>query len=384
MSTRDRTKRKLLYLAALAIVVLGLSNTARACVVCITAPEKTVVDQILDSEAVVLAREDPSKPFSFTPVTVLKGAADGTPIPFLVDSFTRKRLAAAPGDAVLFARARRDGAHPFALTRPEPEWLRLAYADAEYRRLVEQILALEGSWQADDTGRARFSFFEALHDHADPAIRQLALSELARAPYRLIREIASRLTPAEVEGALRDLTMIPWAPVHILLSGRSADPKAHELVRETVRATARDGVQRNLAAWATALVEIDGVRGIDFLALKYTQAPGRSTEELREIVTAFAVHAKDGDASLRPIIISKLHDLVRTRPKLAPEIANHLVSLNDWSQADYLEQLLDSEMPWSPAEVFALNVYVGIARENDLLADPVHAEPVERHPNEAL
>jgi hypothetical protein len=84
------------------------------------------------------------------------------------------------------------------------------------------------------------------------------------------------------------------------------------------------------------------------------------------------------------MIIAKLHDLARTRPKLAPEIANHLISLNDWSQADYLEQLLDSQMPWSPAELFALNVYVGIARENDVLADPVQAEPAERHPNEAL
>ena len=370
MGSHDHSKNKLAHLVAIAFVVLGLFATpALACVVCITAPEKTIADRILESETVVLAREDPSKPFAFAPVIVLKGSADGAPIPFLVDSTTQRRLGAASEDAVLFARTRRSPAQPFTQAKPEPEWLRLAYADAEYRALVNRILALKDSWRADRTGRARFAFFEALHDHQDPAIRELALSELARAPYRLVRSMTPRLTLAEIARALRDWTMIPWAPTYILLLGRSADPAAHALVRETVQAGATLGAQSNLAAWATALVEIDGEHGIDILTRNYARVPERNAEELQEIVTALGVHAKDGNPTLSSVIVARFYDLARARPEVAPAIANQLASLNDWSQGDYFKKLLDSERRWSPAESFMLTVYVGTAREKVELKD---------------
>ncbi|MGF1611091.1 MAG: hypothetical protein ACFCUQ_16925 [Kiloniellales bacterium] len=320
-----------------------------------------MADRILESETVVLAREDPSRPFTFAPVAVLRGSVDGKPIPFLVDSTTKRRLGANSEDAVLFVRPQRSPLRPLAPT--EPEWLRLAYADAEYRTLIDRILALGDFWRADETGQARFSFFEALYDHKVRAIRELALSELARAPYRLVRGMTPRLAVAEIVRMLRDPAMIPWAPAYVLLLGRSADPAAHVLVRETIAAFAMYGAQSNLAAWATALIEIDGVRGIDILVRHYGGVPERSAEELQEILTAFGVHAKDGDPTLRSMIVARLHDLARARVEVAPAAANHLASLNDWSQADFFQTLLESEKRWSPAESFMLTVYVRAARK---------------------
>jgi hypothetical protein len=363
MRSRAGTRRKLFCLLGVSLVVLGLScSPAMACAICITLPEKTVADRILESETLVLAREDPLRPFTFAPIAVLKGSADGAPIPFLVDSATRRRLSDVFEDAVIFVRSRRSPVRPFARAEAEPEWLQLGYAGAEYRALVDQILASEVAWRADKTGRARFVFFEGLHDHPDPAIRELGLGELAKAPYGLVREMISRLTLGEIVRVLRDPKMIPWAPIHILLLGRNADPASHELVRNTVHeaATAR-GTQRNLAAWATALIEIDGVRAVDALARSYFQLPERSTEELLDIATAFSVHAKEGDPALRPIIIAAFHDLALARPETAPTLSVHLASLKDWSHADYFEKLLNSGRSWSPAEDLMLKVYLGSA-----------------------
>ena len=65
-----------------------------ACLVCITLPERTIADRVIEAETVVLAREDPARPFSYAPVEPLKGDVSADPIPFLVDSTMRRRLAA--------------------------------------------------------------------------------------------------------------------------------------------------------------------------------------------------------------------------------------------------------------------------------------------------
>lgn len=365
MHSHDLSHHRLVRVMRMAFAVLILSAIpALACPVCITAPERTVADRILDSETVVLAREDPSKPFAFVPVQVLKGSADVAPIPLLVDSTTRQRLRAVPEDAVLLVRASVGATQPFALLgKPQVEWQHLAYADAPYRTLIGQILSLRDDWRADQTGRARFAFFEALLDHEDPAIRDLALSEIARAPYRLVRTMTLRLTSAEIIRSLRDLTMIPWAPTYILLLGHRNDPAGRQLIRGAVRAGAIYGAQSNLAAWATALIEIDGPAGISMIAQNYLRASGRSPAELTAIITAFGVHATDGDPALRPLIVAEYHRLAHTNPEVAPIIAHYLASLNDCSQATYFEGLLDKADLWSPPEGFMLSVYVAMSRE---------------------
>ena len=364
MHSHDLARHRLVRVVRMAFAVLILSAIpALACPVCITAPERTVADWILDSETVVLAREDPSKPFAFVPVQVLKGSVGAAPIPFLVDSTTQQRLRAVPEDAVLLVRASVGATQPFALAKPQAEWQRLAYVDAPYRTLIGQILSLRNDWRADQTGRTRFAFFEALLDHEDPAIRDLALSEIARAPYRLVRTMTLRLASAEIIRSLRDPTMIQWAPTYILLLGQSNDPVGRELIRGTVRTGAIYGAQSNLAAWATALIEIDGPEGISMIAQDYLRASRRSPAELTAIITAFGVHGSDGDPALRPVIVAEYHRLAHTNPEVAPIIAHYLASLNDCSQTTYLEGLLDKADLWSPPESFMLSVYVAMSRE---------------------
>jgi hypothetical protein len=290
-------RRIALLAAALALV----AGPAAACLVCIALPERTLADRVIEAEAVVLARPDPARPFAFAPVAALKGDAARPAIPGLVDSATRRRLAADPEAAVLFARDA-DG------------WTRLADATPELRADVETILAAAPAWDAEADHAARFAFFAERHDHPDAGVRALALAEISRAPYALIRTMPPRLGRAEVVRLMRDPRMAEWAPIHILFLGLSDDPEDHAFVRRAFDAASRTG-GAHLAAWATALAEIDGPPAIDRLRALYFEESGRSPEDLRAVVTAFATLADGGDPTLRPASTPRSATSPRVRPR---------------------------------------------------------------------
>jgi hypothetical protein len=64
----------------LAVWLMGLVGAVHACMICIPYPAKTAADALLESATVILAREHPHTPFSYAPVEVLKGQADGAEI----------------------------------------------------------------------------------------------------------------------------------------------------------------------------------------------------------------------------------------------------------------------------------------------------------------
>ena len=92
------------HLLAAALALLAFAAPALACPVCLEKPEATLAERLLRADAVVLAREDPGRPYHFSPVATLHGVAGAAPIPLLLDSATRRLLAARPEDGVLFLR----------------------------------------------------------------------------------------------------------------------------------------------------------------------------------------------------------------------------------------------------------------------------------------
>jgi len=347
-------------ICALAAAALTPAGPALACMICLEAPEQTFADRLLAAETLVLARPDPDDVFRFVAVESLRGEAQLAPIPHFADSATRQRLAGAPPDGVLFARLRSGAQGPLA--RRGSEWQRLAYADRPMRDFVAAILEGSDSWRTDRTGRNRFEFFAALHDHDHPAIREIAIGELARAPYAMLRDMKLRLSADDIVAALRDPTRVPWASTYILLLGRSGDTAARAMVRETVSAAAATTAsQPNLAAWATALVEIEGAQGVERLAAGFLRDPSRNTETVKQVVMALAVHAREGDPALAATIAGDLRELALRNPGLAPLVATELGAIGDWSMAEHFSRLLQAGTKWQPDERFALAGYVAMS-----------------------
>ena len=335
-------------------VVLGLLAAlvpapVLACLVCITLPERTIADRVIEAATVVLARENPARPFTYVPVEQLRGAASPEPIPFLVDSTMRRRLAADPDAAVLFVRE-------------SESWVQLAFVDASVRGVLDQILEAAMVWDAEPDHGERFVFFAELHDHPNETIRLLALAEISRSPYAQIRRMTPRLERIEITRVLRNPTWVEWAPIHILFLGLSDDPTDHDFVRRMTRLAAERGIGGNLGAWATALVEIDGDPAIDWLETAHLADPKRGIEELRQVVTALAVLAEGGDPALGPRIAAAFRSLAQDRPDLAGEAARHLATLGDWSQADTFRAILDAGDIADPAAEFVILSYLEAAR----------------------
>jgi len=344
----------------LTVTLFVFATPAVACPVCIDRPEATLADRLLRAEVVIVAREDPAQPFHFAPVGILKGTVGAEPIPLLLDSTTRRRLSARPDAGVLLLR---DG----------DDWTRAGFADTVWRETVMTILSEGPRWsRASDE---RFRFFEALLHHADDRVRHLAIDELSRARYGLIRAMPRPIDGTTARRALVDRFEIPWASFYILMLGLSERPGDQALVRDRHAAIARLGGSRELGAWAAALIEIDGAAAIGRLAKTWFETPGRDVEALRDVITALAVHGREGDPALRPTILATLGDVPLLRPDLGGSVAAALGEIGDFSQADVIERaMLDAarrnDVALREPELLAAGLYVSRARRaEDAAAD---------------
>ncbi|MEM6932789.1 MAG: hypothetical protein AAF526_04300, partial [Pseudomonadota bacterium] len=90
-------------LLAGAAAALG-PGVALACAFHGYAPAPSVVDRLLESRHIVLARADPADAFAYQPVAAIRGTLADVEIPYLVDSVTRERLSGDGESSVLFAR----------------------------------------------------------------------------------------------------------------------------------------------------------------------------------------------------------------------------------------------------------------------------------------
>ena len=332
----------------IACLAFAGAHSALACGVCVEKPEKTVSDRILNADTVVIAREDRDQPYSFAPVTFLAGAAHDTPIPYLVDSATRKRLDRNPEDGVL-------------MLRKGNEWTRAGYANAAWRHTADQILKHGARWQNDP--KARFTFFEAYLHGSDPFLRHLAIDEVSRASYDLIRGMAQPIEGAVARQALSDQTKIPWQSFYILMLGLSDRDEDHALVRERMSTAARIGSSSQLQAWATALVEFDGAEGVRVLVDNWLVAPHRSPQALRAVIAAMTTHAQHGDTSLREPLLAALARLPQRRPDVVGTVAVAFELIGDFSHADTIKSAIQlagasQSQRIEATELFAASSYV--------------------------
>jgi hypothetical protein len=343
------------HVAALALFALaaGAASHAAACSFHTYLPALTVVDRLLQAERIVLARPGPADRFRYGIVGVLKGDVGGTAnIADLVDSTTRRRLAANAGDAVLFA-----------FDDAEQRWLRLAYLDDVFRGLVDAVLAGAGAWTtAEDP--ARFALTAGFLQHRNSELRSLALMELDRAPYGVLRSLDLGIDADSVVAEMHDFSGLAYLPIRILLLGLSDAESARREIRGGIdRAAAGPVVGKSLGAYATALIEIDGAVGIDRLAAAFFADPAQPPDKIELVIEALAIHNQAGDPDLRPAIAGVLDVLVAARPEAAVLIARRFGERQDWTQADRLGRLLRDRSITSAPDVVTVSVYVGMARQ---------------------
>lgn len=343
------TKNAARVITSLLLCCLTLfAGGAAACMVCIPFPEDTATDLLQGAEVVVLARENPDKPFSYLATEVLKGELEILEIDLFVDSATRRRLKSNPGQAVVLARG-----------AAADSWRSAGYASESYGGLVREILLRTPEWR-DANMRARF--FMPYLAAAEPAVRELAYLEVGRASYDTIREADPYVPADQIYRFLANTQYLEWQPLYILLLGIDASAEEAKTVRSAMASSAQFSQGLNLSAWATALIEVDGVAGIEWLERQYLGQPGRDRETVKEIVKALSVQGASRHTNLRRRIAESYAMLIETHPALAGWAARDLTAWKDWRYATALETLREKSMPLDAASTYAIDYYIGRAR----------------------
>ncbi|MGB1129843.1 MAG: hypothetical protein ACPG4K_07320 [Haloferula sp.] len=305
------------------MILLGLR--LHACTICLPYPVDSLADHILSSKALCLAREDPDRPFILKPVRHLISDEDAPEIDLFLDSSTRRKLMLAPDKSVLCGLFdSTDG----------PEWRRLAIHHDEVAPVVKTIINQAEHWRSNPAERSAYFATYLGHDH--PTLSDLAHLEVARAPYTQIREHAKLLDRDEIVAFLADFRRLEWHPLYILFLAQSDDPRDHERIRDSIATSAELHSTLLTAAWATALIEIDGPEAIQWLGDQYTS--GRSPEETRCIFDAMAVQGTSGSPEMRAAIIPVFRSLLVQSPALAPSIAG---TLSEWESDQLVAELKD-------------------------------------------
>lgn len=335
-------------------LVLAPAPPSLACSFHTDLPTQTVADWLIDGTEVVLARPDPENAFAYRVTEVIHSAGTAPELNLLVSSDLRHRLTANPDDAVLLAH---DGI----------SWFILAYVDPGFRPVMRQVLARAPGWGGLYHAE-RLEIFAGLQDSRDIDLRLLALTEIDKAPYGLLRQMELRLSP---EALLRELWSpfgYGYQPIRVLLLGLSDSDVARAAVRDHLLRVVDWEWASNLGAFATAEIELNGADGVAFLESHYLARPEQPLDNLEQVVEALAIQHGVAPPEVRRRIAGALRDFVTARPAGAPLVARQFVTRQDWSQAALLAQVMEAKRLTSGPDLLAVAVYVAQARGAGVVA----------------
>ncbi|SEI14121.1 hypothetical protein SAMN05216228_102775 [Rhizobium tibeticum] len=350
IAARGPTSAVLAWLMPMiAAAFLVVATPAHACVLCLPYPQMTNADQVIGSDTAVFARENPAKPFSYVVLETFKGRYDGSAIPLFLDSTTARTLRLNPTVQVVLVQ-----------NRPGGIWKALGLAAGEYQGVMRQV----ADWHAGSkTPAERTIFFAPYLRHEDRSLAELAFLEVGRAPYATLRDLKTNVGRDNIYRTVNDIFHVEWHGLYILMLGMSDRPDDIAFVRGKLKTAAKYGLTTNLAAYATALIEMTGADGVTQLAEEYFVEPGRSNGELLEIVKALSVQGTGGAAELRGSIVNAYGGLLAVHPELAGYVANDLLA---WKVARFvprLREILNAGGGLDEASHFALAVYLSSADE---------------------
>jgi hypothetical protein len=315
-------------------------------------PQRTLADQLISADAVAFGREAPHVPFSYTAVRVLKGKLPDHHVGLFADSTTRRQLNA-------------DEKRVVVLVRSKDEWKNLGVADEEYQQIVKRILVFASEWKGDDGRQKRLEYFLSLWGHENRTIRELAYLELGKAPYSSIKQFAKSISEEELQPLLTDRNYLEWRSLAILILAQRDDENSRKLISKSFGNCAQFSLTTNLAAWATAYLEVHGSNGVDVVEREYLKNKDRSDKEIRAILTALSIHGQQDNAALRERIVTSYGSALENHPLTAGLIAR---DLTDWKEWRYRKEIASTLLMLRPASKFqktqvaTMRTYLSLAK----------------------
>ena len=329
------------------LICTAFAATALAHPILVPVPTQTMADRLLQSESLLLAREDPQRPFHYAAVGMLKGELESPSIDLFMPSQVRRRLASDPEMTVLLRRK-----------SAADKWQALGVASDEYLQVVRRILSFAEDWTPNETDNLqRLEEFAPLLGHEDTRLHELAYLEIGRATYTSIRRVGAGVPMQRVREMLDNPIFYQWRGLDIMLLGLSDQAQDRARVIRTIEQKQRLSTDLNLAAWATAYLEITRTEGIDQLEDWYFRDARRSREELVSVTRALAGHANEAPELVEPVV-EAYRVLLSTHPDTAPDIAHDLIAWQRWELYEQLQALRPELARSDPLGTYKVNLYL--------------------------
>ena len=131
---------------------------------------------------------------------------------------------------------------------------------------------------------------------------------------------------------------IEWRPLAILLLAQKAEQRDRKLIETSFQGCQKFGLTTNLAAWATAYIEIHGEPAVEEIEATYLGDSQRSAAEIRAVLMALSVQGQAAVARLRHRIVKSYGVALQFHPWTAGSI---VVDLTEWEQWKYKEVAAD-------------------------------------------
>lgn len=333
-------------IAILVLLVMAITRSALACSFHTYKPAKTLVDRILESQALVLARQSKKTAFRFKITSVLKGDVKDPEIPFLVDTTTRHRLEKNAQDSILFA------------LNGKGDWRYLSYIDADRKRLLDMVLQQAGMWRSQTHHPDRLEKLSIYLNHSNLDLHNLALQEIDRVPYETLSALKVSVPVERLLTSLKSARDYQYEPINTLLLGLSRTPEAGQYLRQQIARMRQNLPSRSLGAVATALIEVEREHGIQHLDRLFLADRNQPMDKVETVVEAMAIHSKLGSHQLRRTIDQTLIGFVRRRPAGAGAVARQFSAHRNWFIGPQLESMLESGTQLTPATRLQVAIYI--------------------------
>ena len=150
-----------------------------------------------------------------------------------------------------------------------------------------------------------------------------------------------------------------WRPLAILLLAQDPTDQDREFIESSFENSQKFSLTTNLAAWATAHVEINGAQAVQQIEEEYFGDSSRSVKEIRAVVIALSVQGNNGHTDLRDRIVTSYGVALQNHPQVAGLIASDLI---DWRKNVYCEQMIkiikNPELELDAMEIRAIQLYL--------------------------
>ena len=353
--------RRLLFV----VVILGCFFSAvlykvaelQACTICVPYPERTLADRLRGYDDILFAREVANSPYLFEQIEIIRGTGVSAPIRIFCDSSTRRKLQFIPDSAVVVARI-----------SEADEWQIISFADSLYQPFIRTIVEHSSSW-ADAAGNlARVHYFANYLTSEHRLIQEQAYLEVGRAPYSTIKTLAPAISTERIYEFLGNFRFIEWHSLYILLLGQSQKPEDRAYIRKQVESAVRFGTTTNLAAWLTAFIETHPETGIAEIETWYLSNPGRSNEELDQVMTSMSVLGSQPPVAdlplfrLRDRIVKSYATLLKHHPAMAGRVARDLSMWQVRAHEERLRAIQEEKALFDPADLYLIDYYLSMVR----------------------